>query len=110
METTLDYLHQKAILLQTIVDLLPAGPERESALRDYVEFLREFGVRTNRLEWFLHVRWLRQLPVRGRTGSGEAKRTDEEMRGTILKAMAESQNGVMAFYAQLEATAPKPKS
>ncbi len=54
-----DYLHQKCVIFDTLIDLTPAGPMREKVLGDYLIFLRTIQLQMESgVEWFYYVRRL----------------------------------------------------
>jgi hypothetical protein len=54
-----DYLHQKSVIFEGLIDVTPEGPLREKVLSDYVLFLRENQLlMESGIEWFFHLRRL----------------------------------------------------
>ena len=90
-----DYFYQKAVLYTWMLDLIPGGQLHTRALRSFVEFLRRTETDVNRrMLWFAFVNRLLEMS-RG------------PFRSSVLAAMEESHQPVLALYARLERLAPE---
>ena len=75
----LDYLHEKCVLLKTLLEMAPDAGSRESVLGAYLLFLGQWDPEQDRIEWFLHAREL--LAIVGHAGgSKRSARIDGELR------------------------------
>lgn len=83
-----DYLHQKAVLLQTLCRSAAFRQTRDDAFEVYASFLELRDADAPRMEWFMHVREL--LKSSGLGEDGHSAR--------LLK----SKNSVIAMYARLQ--------
>lgn len=89
-----DYFYQKAVLFTWMLDLMPASQLRTRALRAFVEFLRRTETDVNRrMLWFAFVNRLLEM-------------SHGPYRGSVLAAMEESHQPVLALYARLERLTP----
>jgi hypothetical protein len=90
-----DYFYQKAVLYNWMLDLIPGGQLHTRALRSFVEFLRRTETDVNRrMLWFAFVNRLLEMS-RG------------PFRSSVLAAMEESHQPVLALYARLERLTPE---
>ena len=88
-----DYYHQKCVVYQALVELIPPGPQRDKTLEAYVGFISASNLQQESpVEWFFHTQWT--LDRVRNTNSGEP--------GKILDAFQSSGNAVLALYAALE--------
>jgi hypothetical protein len=96
-EMTSDYINQKSVLFDGLLDLELVPEMRERVLADYVAFLREPDLRReSRIEWFQHVKRLAVW----------ANSQDEETHTALLNAFANSDVVTLRLYAKLEAFDP----
>ncbi len=80
-----DYFHQKAVLYETVLDIVPAGELRATAYRQFLGFLNASGMRQeSRIEWYWHANYALQA-------KGEESRA----------AIDETNNSVLIFYRDL---------
>jgi len=93
-----DFFHQKSVLYESLIELIPSGPEQLKVIRSFVTFLElnSFAA-TNRIEWFLHVE---DLLAR--------LRTEKAVNGehAVLDAFRDSRDAVLNLYGQVEILAP----
>lgn len=95
-----DYFHQKSVLFESLIELVPDGALRDKVLADYVYFLRDSSIqRDHRMEWLMHVS---NLLRRSRTASAE-------YAPRVLATLAESENLNLRLYAKLEKVKPATK-
>lgn len=95
--TRQDYINQKSVLFDGLLDLELSPELRESVLADYVAFLREPDLRReSRIEWFQHVRRLADW----------ANSQDEKTHGALFGAFADSDVLTLRLYAELQALEP----
>ena len=87
-----DYLRERAILLETMVDVIPSGPDRLRALGDLVVFLKSDG----RQVYSANV-WASRLRAVIDTCRNSPVEWD-----WLLRALLDSGDPVMRLYAQLE--------
>lgn len=93
-----DLFQQKCSLYNELINVLPHGADRMTALRSFLHFLEQNSVqRENRMEWFLPVNSLVARVSLDPLGLGELRR---ELRA--------SEDPVIALYAALEEVAPRP--
>ena len=92
-----DYFHQKCVLLEGLVELIPPGSMRERGLGEYVNFLRLNRFQQDSfIEWFFHARML-------------VLRTDGLSKGDrnwILAAYKTSGDTALKVFADLEMMFP----
>ena len=92
-----DYINEKSVLFNGLLELATAPEVREKVLADYVAFLREPDLRReSRIEWFHHVKRLNEW----------ARSQDEATRASLLEAFANSDVVTLRLYAKLEAFDP----
>ena len=88
-----DYYHQKCVIYEMLVELIPPGEQRDETLQSYVSFVSNSNLQqSSPVEWFMHVHSMLDR-VRS-TSSGEP--------GKVLAAFEASGNRVLALYAALE--------
>ena len=87
-----DYLRERAILLETMVDVIPSGPDRLRALGDLVVFLKSDGRQV--FDANMWGQRLRALINRCRNSPMEWD--------WLLRALLDSGDPVMRLYGQLE--------
>lgn len=88
-----DYYHQKSIIYEALVELIPPGPDRDKALESFLGFINSFNLqRQNPVEWFVPARSMLER-VRN-TSNGEPAK--------VLSAFEASGNPVLSLYAALE--------
>ena len=90
-----DYYHQKCVIYEALIELIPASPERDKTLQSYLSFVANSNLQQDSpVEWFMHVHSMLER-VRA-TRSGEPVK--------MLNAFQNSGNPVLALYATLEKT------
>jgi hypothetical protein len=90
-----DYFHQKCVVYQALVELIPPGPQRDQTLEAFVSFVGNSNLQQESpVEWFMHVQSMLNR-VRA-TNTGEPAK--------VLEALQSSGNPVLALYAALEKT------
>jgi len=95
-----DYFHQKAVLYEVLLELVPSAQTRERILREYVAFLGQPAMQQeSRIQWFWHV-----TPLLGGTRLG--KFAD---RPRLLEVLSNSGDPVLRLYADLAKMLPPPK-
>ncbi|HEV2689819.1 MAG TPA: hypothetical protein VGV35_14755 [Bryobacteraceae bacterium] len=88
-----DYYHQKCVVYEALVELIPPGPQRDKTLEAYVNFVSNSNLQSNSpAEWFMHAHSMLDR-VRS-TSSGEPAK--------MLAAFETSGNRSLALYAALE--------
>lgn len=96
-DTRQDYINQKSVLFDGLLDLELSPEMREKVLADYVAFLREPDLRReSRIEWFQHVKRLALW----------ANSQDAATHDALLGAFANSDIVTLRLYAKLEAFDP----
>jgi hypothetical protein len=95
------YYHQKAIVYEMLVDLIPRGPERDKAIQAYVDFVANSTLQREKpVEWFHHAQSLlnrmRNSPI------GEPPK--------ILAAFENSGNPVLLLYMLLDKFSRGPQT
>lgn len=91
------YTHQKAIVFEALLEMAPAGPERNRVLGEYLAFLRTANLQQeNPVEWYWHAR-----SVLNRL---RATRPDE--RDRLMAAYEASGNVILTLQAALDRMAP----
>jgi hypothetical protein len=84
-----DYFHQRCVLFSGLIELLPAGPARESMVKEFTVFLSSSPMQNDsRIEWFMHVDSL-------------LKRVDRDERIKVLGWLRDSNSVVLALQANL---------
>ena len=88
-----DYFHQKCVVYQALVELIPPGPQRDQTLEAFVGFVGNSSLQQDSpVEWFMHVQSMLNR-VRA-TNTGEPAK--------VLDALQASGNPVLALYVALE--------
>lgn len=88
------YYHEKCIVFTALLDLVPSGPQSDTILADYVDFIGNSGLyQQSPAEWFVepHTVLDRSLP-------------NSALHSRILKAYQDSGNPVLALEVALEKT------
>lgn len=97
-DSTADYFHEKAILLQALYEMAPAGEERDGILDSFVDLLNGSSLQQqDHVEWFWHA-WL--LHNSSMSLPGETAK--------VLAAFRSSGNLVLSLYAMEEQMFPAP--
>jgi hypothetical protein len=90
-----DYYHQKCVVYEALVELIPAGPQRDTILTGYLDFIGNSSLQQESpVEWFMHAHSMLER-VRS-TNSGEPAK--------VLEGFQKSGNPILALYAALERT------
>jgi hypothetical protein len=90
-----DYYHQKCVVYEALVELIPPGPERDTVLLSYLDFIGNSSLQQQSpAEWFMHAQSMLQR-VR-LTNSGEPNK--------LLEGFQKSGNPILSLYAMLERT------
>jgi len=90
------YFHEKAIIYQMLVELTPRGPERDTAIAAFVDFIANSNLQRERpTEWFFQAQ---SLATRARNSNSEPAK--------ILAAFENSGNPALVLYSQLEKLNP----
>jgi hypothetical protein len=90
-----DYYHQKCVVYEALVELIPPGPQRDTIFTAYVDFIGTSSLQQESpVEWFMHAHSMLER-VRS-TNSGEP--------GKVLEGFQKSGNPILALYAALERT------
>jgi hypothetical protein len=92
-----DYYHQKSVLYEGLLQLVPDGAKRDAVLASYASFLSKPIIQRDKpLDWFLHVRglldWARALPADG--------------RARVSALLSATGDPILQMYAELERLAP----
>ena len=88
-----DFYHQKCIVYEALVELIPPGPERDKALAAFIGFIVGLNLQTqNPVEWFYPAHAMLSR-VRNSNNGEPAK---------VLAAFEASGNPVLILYAALE--------
>jgi hypothetical protein len=95
------YYHQKTIVYEMLVDLIPRGPERDKAIQAFVDFVANSGLQREKpVEWFFHAQSLldraRNSPI------GEPAK--------ILAAFEDSGNPALLLYIVLDKLGRSPQT
>ena len=68
-----DYFHQKHVIYQALLEIVPTKSNRDNLIASYLSFLKESGLkRESSIEWFLHARELIDL-YKSSTGQEHAR-------------------------------------
>jgi len=87
------YFHQKAIVYEMLVELIPRGRERDNAIQSYVDFVANSNLQREKpVEWFFHAQ---SLVTRIRN-------LNQSEAGKITAAFESSGNPVLLLYTELE--------
>ena len=90
-----DYYHQKSIVFQALVELVPAGAQRDKTLQEFIDFVSNSNLQqTSPAEWFAEVKTMLER-VRTTNGGEPAK---------VLEAFERSGNPVLGLYSAEERT------
>ena len=90
-----DFYHQKCIVFQALMELIPPGAQRDKMLQAYVDFISNSNLQQQSpVEWFMQAHSMLER-VRS-TSSGEPAK--------LLEAFQGSGNPVLALYAAIEKT------
>jgi hypothetical protein len=91
-----DYYHQKCDVYQSLVELVPAGPQRDKLLEDYVSFLSDSNLyQQSPVEWFV-----------GPQALMERVQSDGQELRQVFDAFLASGNAVLALEARLHQFIP----
>ena len=94
-----DYYHERSIVYEALVELIPPGPQRDTAMQAYLDFMSNSSLQqSSPVEWFAHARAMLER-VR-ETTTGEP--------GKLLDEFKNSGNPILALYAALEKTFAGP--
>jgi hypothetical protein len=86
------YYHEKCQVYTSLLDLVPAGSQREKILADYVDFISGSGMyQQSPAEWYTEPQALLERAL-----------TNSAFRGTVLDAFQRSGNPVLALQVDLE--------
>jgi hypothetical protein len=90
-----DYYHQKCIVYEALMELVPAGAQRDKLFSEYVSFISNSGLeQQSPVEWFMHAHSM--LERLRRMNAGEVVKA--------LEAYQNSGNAVLALEVMLEKT------
>jgi hypothetical protein len=90
-----DYYHQKCVVYEALVELIPPSPQRDTILTSYLDFISNSSLQQESpVEWFMHAHSMLER-VRS-TNSGEPDK--------VLEGFQKSGNPILALYAKLERT------
>jgi hypothetical protein len=88
-----DYYHEKCVVYQALVELMPPSSQRDKILEAYLEFVSNSNLqRESPLDWFMHAQWMLEQ-VRNSSNGEPAK---------LLRAFEGSGNAVLVLYAAEE--------
>ena len=88
-----DYFHQKCVVYEALVELIPRGPQRDKTLAAYFDFIGNSNLQQQRpVEWFMHLHSMLER-VRNSNNGEPAK---------LLDAFERSGIPVLALYAAEE--------
>lgn len=88
-----DYYHQKCIVYEALVELIPPSPQRDKTIQAYVDFIVNSNLQQQSpVEWFMHAHSMLER-VRN-TNSGEPNK--------MLDAFESAGNPVLMLYAAEE--------
>jgi hypothetical protein len=94
-----NYFCTKALTYMSLVTLVPPGPSRDNALRNFLGFLEQnYASVGSRNDWYTHVDMAMNAAKR-------AKGTNDT--AWLLDEMARSANPAIALYARIEKLAPR---
>jgi len=95
-EPAANVFHQKSILYEGLIDLMPSGPEKSKVLQSFVEFLEQNSVQTpTRIEWLVHADDLL---------SGKRAADDRE---EVIQAFLNSGDPTLSLYGRVERWEPR---
>ncbi len=90
-----DYYHQKCVVYEALVELIPPGQQRDAILTGYLDFIGNSSLQQQSpAEWFMHAHSMLER-VRS-TNSGEPSK--------VLEGFQKSGNPTLALYSTLERT------
>jgi hypothetical protein len=90
-----DFYHQKCVVFEALIELIPPGPQRDKTMQSYLDFITNSNLQQQSpVEWFMHAHSMLER-VRT-TNTGEPSK--------LLDAFQASGNPVLAVYAALEKT------
>jgi len=90
-ESGTDFVQEKSILYEGLIDITPPSPQRLEVLDRYVEFLQDSAVQdSKRIVWFWHAK-----------GLLEGYRATD-YRAEVLDAFLNSQDSTLQTYARFE--------
>src|SRR5260370_863605 len=90
-----DYYHQKCVVYEALVELIPPGPQRDTIFTAYVDFIGNSSLQQESpVEWFMHAHSMLER-VRS-TNSGEPSK--------VLEGFQKSGNPILTLFAALERT------
>jgi len=90
-----DYYHQKCVVYEALVEMVPPGPDRDGILNEYIHFISNSPLLAESpVEWFMHLHSMLER-VR-ETNTGEPDK--------VLAAFQGSGNAVLALYVAQEKT------
>ena len=88
-----DYYHEKCIVYEALVELIPAGPQRDKTLQAFIEFIGNSNLqRESPPDWFVHAHSMLER-VRNSSNGEPAK---------LLSGFQGSGNAVLVLYAAEE--------
>lgn len=91
-----DYFHQKAIILNDVIELAPSGATREEVIRTMVSFLNEFDlVHGSRIDWLWEASYLLNLAP-----SVKSIAVSNEGRAKLLDSLGTTGNPTLYLYAE----------
>jgi len=95
------YYHQKAIIYEMLIELIPRGEARDKAIQAYVDFVANSSLQREKpLEWFFHAQSLLNRTRNSRLGE-PAK---------VLAAFENSGNPVLILYTLLDKLGRGPRT
>jgi len=90
-QSAIVYFDEKSILFESLIDLAPAGDERERVINSFVNFLELNSVqRSSAMEWFLEVNRLL------------AKSHKASFHDELMQSFLESRDPALNLYARFE--------
>jgi hypothetical protein len=84
------FFHEKSIVYEVLIDLIPSSRERSTALESFVRFLEQNYLHPSRIEWFWHARRL----LDGYKGADD--------QPEVLLGFLNSRDSVLSLYARME--------
>ncbi len=97
-DTEPDYYHQKAIVYEALLELVPPGALSDKVIADFVGFLKNSNLQQdNTVEWFWHAR----------STVDRVRANHPEQAAKILAAYKASGNVVLVLEAMLDQVAPE---
>lgn len=88
-----DYFHQKCILFNALLEIVPASHTRDDIMYDFVAFVSDSNLQKDSPEeWFLHANAI--------LNKAHSYQGDE--RSKMLEALSKSKSAVIYLYAELE--------